>query len=86
MVGNWCRNLSESELQLQISPHYLKFHGQTVLPDLFLDSCMRKTALSWLVEVSCEYNFHQETLFLSASLMDRFLSVTKVLPARKGLK
>lgn len=40
---------------------------------------MRKTALSWLVEVACEYHFHQDTLFLAASLLDRFLSCTKVL-------
>ncbi|KAK9811026.1 hypothetical protein WJX73_007532 [Symbiochloris irregularis] len=74
------RNLSESELQLQISPHYLRHHDQTILPDLFLDSCMRKTALSWLVEVACEYHFHQDTLFLAASLLDRFLSCTKGVP------
>ena len=41
---------------------------------------MRAIAISWLVEVACEYGFHQETLHTAASLLDRFLSASKVPP------
>jgi hypothetical protein len=40
---------------------------------------MRAIAISWLVEVACEFRFHQETLHMAASLLDRFLSKSKVL-------
>lgn len=39
---------------------------------------MRTIAVSWLVEVACEYGLHQETLFLSTMLLDNFLGVAKV--------
>ena len=34
--------------------------------------------ISWLVEVACEYELHQETLFLAAALLDRYMSLAKV--------
>eukprot|EP00191_Tetraselmis_sp_GSL018_P015081 CAMPEP_0177586016 /NCGR_PEP_ID=MMETSP0419_2-20121207/4830_1 /TAXON_ID=582737 /ORGANISM="Tetraselmis sp., Strain GSL018" /LENGTH=412 /DNA_ID=CAMNT_0019075845 /DNA_START=410 /DNA_END=1647 /DNA_ORIENTATION=- len=36
---------------------------------------MRSTLCGWLVEVSQEFNLHQDTLFLGVSLLDRFLSL-----------
>ena len=39
---------------------------------------MRMIVISWLVEVACEYELHQETLFLAAALLDRFMSIAKV--------
>ena len=44
----------------------------------YIDHLMRAIAVSWLVEVACEYGFHQETLHTAASLLDRFLSASKV--------
>ncbi|EFN51503.1 hypothetical protein CHLNCDRAFT_18031, partial [Chlorella variabilis] len=41
---------------------------------------MRRTAASWLVEVTCEFRLHNETLWLAISLLDRFLSASKGVP------
>ena len=49
-------------------------HGQLSQPTLWLDSTMRMTAVSWLVEVASEYHFHPDTLFVGISLLDRLLS------------
>ena len=40
---------------------------------------MRMIVISWLVEVACEYELHQETLFLAVALLDRYMSLAKVL-------
>ena len=61
-------------------PEYLYNHGPELqrLPQTHIDAHMRLVAVSWLVEVACEYNLHQETLFLATALLDRFLSKAKV--------
>lgn len=69
-----------SEERLAIRADYLGRHSEAVLPRLYLDSSMRRTAISWLVEVALEYGLHQESLFLAASLLDRFLSATTAVP------
>lgn len=71
-------NIAETEKQLGINPAYLEQHDHRCQPKLWLDSTMRTTAVSWLVEVAAEYRFHADTLFLAISLLDRFLSYTKV--------
>ena len=53
-------------------------HGRHLNPALYIDAPMRTIAVSWLVEVACEYGLHQETLFLSTMLLDSFLAVAKV--------
>lgn len=53
-------------------------HGRHLNPTLYIDAPMRTIAVSWLVEVACEYGLHQETLFLSTMLLDNFLCVAKV--------
>lgn len=53
-------------------------HGPDYQPKMYIDQSMRMIVISWLVEVACEYELHQETLFLAAALLDRFMSVAKV--------
>ena len=53
-------------------------HGSRQQPARFIDAGMRRIAVSWMLEVSCESSLHQETLFLATSLLDRFLSSTTV--------
>lgn len=73
-----CRNLYETELSLLVDPDYLHNHGLDHQPKMYIDQSMRMIVISWLVEVACEYELHQETLFLSAALLDRFMSLSKV--------
>ena len=71
--------LCVNEVELQPSASYLEDqHGPRALPELYLDASMRRTAVSWLVEVTCEFRLHNETLWLAISLLDRFLSASKV--------
>ena len=72
------RNLYATEEQLRPDAAYMEKHGQAVQPALFIDASMRAIAVSWLVEVACEYGLHQETLFLAIALLDRFLTHSKV--------
>eukprot|EP00930_Biecheleria_cincta_P059713 TRINITY_DN45438_c0_g1_i1.p1 TRINITY_DN45438_c0_g1~~TRINITY_DN45438_c0_g1_i1.p1 ORF type:complete len:394 (-),score=89.61 TRINITY_DN45438_c0_g1_i1:154-1335(-) len=44
-----------------------------------LDAEERAVAVDWLVEVQVKYKLRTETLFLAVSLLDRFLSMRKVL-------
>ena len=53
-------------------------HSAELQPKLYIDHSMRMIVISWLVEVACEYELHQETLFLATALLDRFMSVAKV--------
>lgn len=77
-VCAFCRNLYVTELKLLPDPDYMLNHGAEHQPKLYIDQTMRTIVISWLVEVACEYELHQETLFLAAALLDRFMSNTKV--------
>lgn len=72
------RNLYGTEPKLLPDPDYMLSHGPDHQPKLYIDQSMRMIVISWLVEVACEYELHQETLFLAAALLDRFMSVAKV--------
>ncbi|PSC70498.1 Peptide chain release factor 1 [Micractinium conductrix] len=72
--------LYDIEAELRPDACYLDLHGPDASADLFLDAGMRRTAASWLVEVSFEFGLHQETLFLANALLDRFLSSAKGVP------
>lgn len=74
------RNLYETELSLLADPDYMQNHGPEYQPKLYVDQSMRMIVISWLVEVACEYELHQETLFLAAALLDRFMSIAKAVP------
>ncbi len=74
-----CRNMRVAEDELCRMAGYLDNHGKEELPDSYIDAGMRAVALSWMVEVACEFQLHQETLFLATSLVDRFLHASKVL-------
>lgn len=77
------RVLYTAESQRDIKPDYLTAnHGApgkgAPATQEAIHPHMRKTIVSWLVEVSTEFKFHTDTLYLTISLLDRFLSVTKV--------
>lgn len=78
MPAHVCRNLYETELSLLVDPDYMENHGPDYQPKMYIDQSMRMIVISWLVEVACEYELHQETLFLATALLDRFMSVAKV--------
>ena len=74
-----CRNLYDTELKLLADPDYMQYHGADMQPkNDYIDQNMRVIVVSWLVEVAAEYELHQDTLFLAAALLDRFMSVAKV--------
>lgn len=75
-----CRNLYETELSLLADPDYMQNHSADYQPKNYTDQSMRMIVISWLVEVAAEYELHQETLFLAAALLDRFMSLAKVHP------
>lgn len=78
VLAHACSNLYETELSLLVDPDYMENHGPDYQPKMYIDQSMRMIVISWLVEVACEYELHQETLFLAAALLDRFMSVAKV--------
>jgi hypothetical protein len=43
-----------------------------------LDWDCRKKLLAWIIQVHSQYKLHQETLFITANLIDRFLSLKQV--------
>ena len=53
-------------------------HSAVHQPLHFVDGNIRSVVVAWLVELSVEPGLHQETVFLAISLLDRFLSITKV--------
>lgn len=71
-----------AEVEVSQNAGCLANHGPDELSlHTYLDGGMRGIALSWLIEVACEFRFHQETLFLAAGLVDRFLAKTQVCKA-----
>lgn len=72
------RNLYGTEVKLLPDPDYMLNHSFEYQPKLYIDPSMRMIVISWLVEVACEYELHQETLFLAAALLDRYMSIAKV--------
>ena len=81
-----CRNLYVTELALLADPDYMQNHSADHQPKNYIDQNMRMIVVSWLVEVAAEYELHQDTLFLAAALLDRFLSVAQVCSALKCCK
>lgn len=74
--------LRSSESASNVDPDYLNSkHSVTHLsPTTFLDASMRRTCVSWMVEVAAEFDLSQETLHLSIASLDRFLSATRAVP------
>lgn len=71
--------MCKAEAEVRPGPNSLGKHGvEFGGPTGYIDGKMRAIAVSWLVEVTSEFDMHQETLFLAVNLLDRFLSVTKV--------
>ncbi|KAK9844550.1 hypothetical protein WJX74_003921 [Apatococcus lobatus] len=77
------RALFTAEDTSRPNPNYMHNHGRHLNPSLYIDAPMRTIAVSWLVEVACEYGLHQETLFLSTMLLDNFLATAKAVPRSK---
>ena len=71
--------MCKAETEVRPGPNSLDNHGvEHGGPTGYIDAKMRAIAVSWLVEVTAEFDMHQETLFLAINLLDRFLSRTKV--------
>lgn len=60
-------NFRESEKKHRPKPHYMRRQKD-------INHSMRSILIDWLVEVSEEYKLDTETLYLSVSYLDRFLS------------
>ena len=74
-----CRRLCKAEAEVRPGANSLDNHGvEFGGPTGYIDGKMRAIAVGWLVEVTSEFDMHQETLFLAVNLLDRFLSLTKV--------
>lgn len=72
------RYLRETEVKFRPRPHYMRKQ-----PDI--THGMRSILIDWLIEVAEEYKLHPETLFLSVSYIDRFLSSMSVLRSKLQL-
>lgn len=70
--------LREAEVRHHPKPTYMRKQA-----DITLD--MRSILVDWLVEVAEEYRLQNETLYLSVSLIDRFLSLMTVLRSKLQL-
>ena len=71
-------HLRETEAELAPTFGYMDGHSAVHQPLHFVDGNIRSIVVAWLVELSVEPGLHQETVFLAISLLDRFLSLTKV--------
>lgn len=66
------------ECELRVDPAYLHRHqSECTPPSLRLTASMRRMGLGWLVEVGLDQGLTQETLALAASLLDRFMSLSR---------
>lgn len=68
----------ESEKKHRPKPHYMRRQAD-------INYSMRTILVDWLVEVSEEYNLDTETLYLSVSYIDRFLSHMSVVRSKLQL-
>ena len=71
-------HLRVTEADLAPTFGYMEGHSAVHQPLHFIDHNIRSIVVAWLVELSVEPGLHQETVFLAISLLDRFLSLTKV--------
>lgn len=65
-------HLHDIENECRPNPHYMEAVQQDMTPH------MRAILVDWLVEVALEYRLCSDTLHLTVSLLDRFLSVMPV--------
>ena len=72
-LGRTFRFLKEKDEETRPDPCYLDRHAEDKLPREFINRNMRTICCGWMVELSLEFKFQQETLFLSINLMDRYL-------------
>uniref|UniRef100_W8BNW8 G2/mitotic-specific cyclin-A n=2 Tax=Ceratitis capitata TaxID=7213 RepID=W8BNW8_CERCA len=81
-VGEYQRDILEyfleSEKKHRPKPHYMRRQAD-------INHSMRTILIDWLVEVSEEYNLDTETLYLSVSYIDRFLSQMSVVRSKLQL-
>ncbi|XP_029924727.1 cyclin-A1 [Myripristis murdjan] len=63
------QHLREREVKIRPNAGYMEKHPE-------ITNCMRVVLVDWLVEVTQEFKFHYETLYLAINYMDRFLSCT----------
>jgi hypothetical protein len=67
------KNLKISELSEACEPHFERIYNQR---DINFD--MRAILIDWIVEVHKNYHLLHETLFLTVSIIDRYLSIKTI--------
>uniref|UniRef100_A0A7S2T3W5 Cyclin n=2 Tax=Chloropicon primus TaxID=1764295 RepID=A0A7S2T3W5_9CHLO len=80
------RFLSQKDEETRPSADYLKNHDVARLPTEYINSNMRTICCGWMVELSLEFKFEQETLLLAIRIFDRFLTLSPEPVSRKVLQ
>ena len=85
-LGRSFRFLSDKDEETRPDPRYLQRHDSKVLPQEYINSNMRTICCGWMVELSLEFKFQQETLMLGIRIFDRFLSLSPEPVSRRHLQ
>ncbi|CAL8363272.1 unnamed protein product [Lota lota] len=75
-AGDIYLHLREREAKLRPRPNYMSNHPE-------ITGCMRGVLVDWLAEVAGEFKLSDESLYLAASYLDRFLSYTTLVKRTK---
>ena len=78
--------ISKKDEETRPDPTYLERHGSKQLPQEYINANMRSICCGWIVELSLEFNFQQETLMLAIRIFDRYLSLSTQPVSRKVLQ
>ena len=73
-----CTHLLGSEEQFLPSPYYMSKQND-------INEKMRAILVDWIIEVHLKFKLRPETLFLTISLIDRFLEKTKIMRTKLQL-
>lgn len=72
-MSNWiCFTCCISQVVYQVPEKYIESHSQ-------INQRMRAILVDWLVQVHDKFRLLQETLFLTVSILDRYLAVSATL-------
>jgi hypothetical protein len=78
--------MSRKDEETRPDPCYLGRHGPKMLPNEYINGNMRTICCGWMVELSLEFKFQQETLMLAIRIFDRYLSLSHQPVSRKVLQ
>jgi len=80
------QRMKATDEETRPDPDYLERHSGKQLPNEYLNSNMRTICCGWMVELSLEFSFQQETLMLAIRIFDRYLSLSSEPVSRKVLQ